>query len=81
MQQKNNPSSKNNPSDEEVLKHLETMYNNRVNWMNAGKKLRNKVSESLEHNPTLSLILKACVLANIGIWLCFAVVMYQTFGL
>lgn len=48
---------------------LEKIYDNRFKWLQAGKSLRGRFSESLNENPKLSLTLKGVILANVGIWL------------
>ena len=48
---------------------LEKIYNSRFKWLQAGKVLRGRLSESLSENPKLSLTLKGVFLANVGIWL------------
>ena len=49
-------------------KELEKIYENRFRWLQAGKILRGRLSDSLELNPRLKMILKLSALANVGIW-------------
>jgi len=50
---------------------LEKIYDNKFKWVQAGNALRNRLSDSLNSNPKLKLILRLSILANIGIWLTF----------
>jgi len=50
-------------------KELEKIYESRFKWLQAGKVLRGRFSQSLGDNPKLNLVLKGVFLANIGIWL------------
>lgn len=52
-------------------KELEKIYDNRFKWLQVGRTLRGRLSQSLHDNPKLNLILKGVVLANIGIWISF----------
>lgn len=72
---------KNNKDQQKILDELEVIYDNRFKWIQAGKKLRSDFSESLSENPKLGLILKVCIIANVGIWVSFVSLMYHIFGL
>ena len=57
--------------DEKKLaqRELEKIYDNRFKWLQAGKMLRGRFSDSLSINPKLNLVLKGVFLANVGVWL------------
>ncbi len=56
---------------------LEKIYESRFKWLQAGKVLRSRFSQSLDTNPKLNLTLKGVVLANIGIWLAVILILNQ----
>lgn len=56
---------------------LEKIYENRFKWLQAGKILRGRLTDSLEVNPRLKMILKLSVLANIGIWATFYLITFK----
>jgi hypothetical protein len=53
---------------------LEKIYNNELKWLQAGKILRSRFSNSLKENPRLNMLLKLLIIANIGIWLTFIII-------
>lgn len=56
---------------------LEKIYNNRFKWLQAGKMLRGRFTQSLHDNPTLNLTLKGVIIANIGIWSMFLLMVFN----
>lgn len=50
-------------------KELEKIYDARFKWLQAGKMLRGRLSQSLHDNPKLNMVLKLAVFANVGIWI------------
>lgn len=60
-------------------RELEKIYESRFKWLQAGKFLRGRFSQSLEDNPKLSLVLKGVFVANIGIWLAVLMLLNLSF--
>lgn len=56
---------------------LEKIYESRFRWLQVGKVLRSRFSQSLDNNPKLNLTLKGVILANIGIWLAVILILNQ----
>lgn len=50
---------------------LEKLYDNKYKWIQAGKVLRGRFSNSLDNNPTLKWILILSIISNVSIWLTF----------
>jgi hypothetical protein len=58
-------------------KELERIYDARFKWLQVGKMLRGRLSQSLHDNPKLNLVLKLVVFANIGIWISAIILISQ----
>ncbi len=60
-----------NKDKHKAKKELEKIYDDRFKWEKAAKSLKNNFVKSLKENPKLNVILKLLVVANLGIWLVF----------
>ena len=77
MNKKNNQT----PSAD-IAKELEEIYENKFAWVRVGEELRNRFADTLKEKPKMNLVLKLCVVSNIGIWLAVALIVHtKIFGL
>lgn len=60
-----------NQDKQKAKKELEKIYNDKFKWEKAANSLKNNFVKSLKENPKLNVILKLLVVANLGIWLVF----------
>ena len=60
-----------NQDKHKAKKELEKIYNDKFKWEKAANSLKSNFVKSLKENPKLSVILKLLVVANLGIWLVF----------
>ncbi len=60
-----------NKDKHKAKKELEKIYNDKFEWEKAAKSLKSNFVKSLKENPKLNVILKLLVIANLGIWLVF----------
>lgn len=58
-------------------KELEKIYDSQYQWLNAGRQVGSKLSKSLDECPKLGLLLKLAIIANIGIWSSFALLVME----
>ena len=77
MKKKNNQS----PSAD-IEKELAEIYETKFAWVRIGEELRNRFAATLKDKPKMNLVLKLCVVSNIGIWLAVALIVHtKIFGL
>lgn len=61
-------------------KELEKIYDNEFSFIKNGKSLKKKFFKSLEEHPKLAALLKLLIIANIGIWVTFGLVLFQIYS-
>lgn len=73
---------KNQTPSADIAKELEEIYENKFAWVRVGEELRNRFADTLKEKPKMNLVLKLCVVSNIGIWLAVALIVHtKIFGL
>ena len=58
-------------------KHLEKIYNNKIHSKKFVKNFKDQFNDKMKESPSILMIIKLLILANIGIWLTLVAV-FQT---
>ena len=55
-------------ANKNIKREMKKIYDKHYGWMKVNRTLKISLLNSLQENPKVTLLLKLCIAANIGIW-------------